>query len=566
MSDAHAPGREWRTPLALFRHLQLQFRRARAGVDQQAVLSHLREDGGLSVRFGVLTLLSCAIAILGLLLSSPAVVIGAMLISPLMTPIMLFGFSLATLNHHLVKRSLKAIAVGTLLAIAQSAAIVWLSPLKTATPEILARTEPNFFDLLVAIFSAIAGAYAVSQRKGETIVGVAIATALMPPLAVIGYGIATLNWPIFSGAGGLFMTNLLAIGLTASVVAKVFGFGAHNAAETNYWHAAGIVVVFAVLSIPLGLSLKEIAGEAVTTAKARAVLEQYFTGQSAHLYGVTVNFPNGRPVEVEALALVQTPRPGAEAQLQFMLSRKLGVPVALSLSQMPIEQHESLDRQAVDDLVRRATEAQALKLAALAQPKPPSMTEIAAAKTGLPRLQMSEDNDARKLVLRADERDPDRLSALRAAVEGLARDHPQWSFTVRPEPVALPRLMFAEKSATPDAASAVTLQNIIWALKSAAATTARVTGYSDSAGAPSAKRRMAMKRAEVVAEALSAAGIAARPEAVFPVPDQARMERELGRALFRRVDVIPQWTEVAPQALAPQASAPKPSDAKPSNR
>jgi uncharacterized hydrophobic protein (TIGR00271 family) len=554
MSEAHAPGHGWLTPLALFRHLRLLFRRARAGVDQQAVLSHLREDGGLSVRFSVLTLLSCAIAILGLLLSSPAVVIGAMLISPLMTPIMLFGFSLATLNHHLVKRSLKAIAVGTLLAIAQSAAIVWLSPLKTATPEILARTQPNFFDLLVAIFSAIAGAYAVSQRKGETIVGVAIATALMPPLAVIGYGIATLNWPIFSGAGGLFMTNLLAIGLTASVVAKVFGFGAHNAAETNYWHAAGILVVLVVLSIPLGLSLKEIAGQAVTTAKARATLAQYFAGRSAHLYGVTVNFPNGRPVEVEALVLVQTPRPGAEAQLQSMLSQKLGTKVALSLSQMPIEQHESLDRQAVDDLVRRATEAQALKLAAAAQPKPPSMTEITAARTGLLRLQISEDSDAKKLMLRADERDPDRLAALRAAVEGLAHDRPQWSFAVRPEPMALPRLMFAEKSATLDAASTQTLQNIIWALKSAQVSAAQVTGHSDSSGKPSANRRLAMKRAEAVAGALSAAGIAAKPEAVFPVPGQAGMERELGRALFRRVDVIPQSGSEPAQAPTPKPS------------
>ena len=217
----------------LSRALRFYFHRVRAGVDQAEVLEHLREDGGLSVRYGILTALSCAIAILGLLLSSPAVIIGAMLISPLMTPIMLFGFSLATLDQRLVRQSLTAIAVGTLLAIVQSMAIVWLSPLKSATPEILARTSPNFFDLLVAIFSALAGAYAVSQRKGETIVGVAIATALMPPLAVIGYGIATRDWAIFSGAGGLFMTNLLAIGLTASIVAKVFGFGAHNASRTT---------------------------------------------------------------------------------------------------------------------------------------------------------------------------------------------------------------------------------------------------------------------------------------------------------------------------------------------
>ncbi|HEY5237043.1 MAG TPA: DUF389 domain-containing protein, partial [Rhizomicrobium sp.] len=234
----------------------------------------------LCARYAMLTALSCAIAVLGLLLSSPAVIIGAMLISPLMGPIILFGFSLALLDQPLAFRSFVAVAIGTLLAVGLSALIVWLSPLQSVTPEILSRTRPNFFDLLVAIFSAVAGAYAVVQRKGETIMGVAIATALMPPLAACSFGLATANWAIFKGAGGLFMTNLLAIALTACLVAKFFGFGAHNSRHSTFWQTVSIVVVFVVLSIPLGLSLKRIAGEAVQTSKVRSTLQGYFEESS----------------------------------------------------------------------------------------------------------------------------------------------------------------------------------------------------------------------------------------------------------------------------------------------
>ena len=84
-----------------------------------------------------------------------------------------------------------------------------ISPIQTVTEEIAARTQPNLFDLLVALFSALAGSYAVIRGREGTIVGVAIATALMPPLAVVGFGLATLNWTVFGGALGLFIPNLV---------------------------------------------------------------------------------------------------------------------------------------------------------------------------------------------------------------------------------------------------------------------------------------------------------------------------------------------------------------------
>src|SRR3546814_19709501 len=99
------------------------------------------------------------------------------------------------------------IAVGAVLAVGLSAIIVALSPLAQATTEIMARTRPTLLDLLVAVFSAAAGGYATVRRKSDTLVGVAIATALMPPLAVVGFGLSTRDWPIFLGASWLFMTN-----------------------------------------------------------------------------------------------------------------------------------------------------------------------------------------------------------------------------------------------------------------------------------------------------------------------------------------------------------------------
>lgn len=146
-------------------------------IDHEAVIQHVREEGRLTSRFSFMVTMACAIAILGLLLSSPAVVIGAMLISPLMAPIMSLGFSICLLDIQQMKKAIESVSVGVLLALLVSWMIVTLSPITDATPEIMARTQPNLFDLLIAIFSGLAGGYAVIKRKGETIVGVAL-----PPL------------------------------------------------------------------------------------------------------------------------------------------------------------------------------------------------------------------------------------------------------------------------------------------------------------------------------------------------------------------------------------------------
>ena len=174
------------------------------------------------------TLFAAGIATLGLVLNSPAVIIGAMLISPLMGPILAGGLALATGDVILGLRSAFNMTLSCLLAVGFSFLLVTLLPFKEITDEIAVRTHPNTLDLAVAFFSGAIGSLAICKEiKGvvTSIPGVAIAVALMPPLGVAGYGIAvalSLNggegMRVAMGGGLLFLTNLVAITFTAMIV------------------------------------------------------------------------------------------------------------------------------------------------------------------------------------------------------------------------------------------------------------------------------------------------------------------------------------------------------------
>ena len=234
----------------------------RSDIHQLTVIEKIREDSGFTPRYAFMICMSAGIAILGLLLSSPAVVIGAMLLSPLMGPIMGAGFALAIGDSAWLRESVKAIVLGTIVAVAFAALVVALSPLQTVTSEIASRTRPSLFDLVVALFSALAGAYAMIRGREGTIVGVAIATALMPPLAVVGFGMATFNMSVFGGSLMLFFTNLMTIALTAAAMARLYGFRSTLSERQSHVQIAIMVLVFIGLAVPLGYSLQQIAWEA----------------------------------------------------------------------------------------------------------------------------------------------------------------------------------------------------------------------------------------------------------------------------------------------------------------
>lgn len=161
------------------------------------------------------------IASLGLNVNSTAVIIGAMLVSPLMGPIMGLGLGMAINDLALLRKALFNYLVAAGVGLATSTIYFLLSPINEAHSEILARTSPNIYDVIIALFGGLAGILATSSKqKGNVIPGVAIATALMPPLCTAGYGLATLQFQFFFGAFYLFLINSVFIALSTLITLR----------------------------------------------------------------------------------------------------------------------------------------------------------------------------------------------------------------------------------------------------------------------------------------------------------------------------------------------------------
>lgn len=165
------------------------------------------------------------LASLGLNVNSTAVIIGAMLISPLMGPIIGMGLGVGIHNFGMVRSSIFNFLFAIAVSLVASTAYFLVTPIKEGHSEILARTSPNIFDVLIAFFGGLAGILATASRfKGNVIAGMAIATALMPPLCTAGYGLATLNWNYFFGALYLFIINSVFIALATFITVRLLKF------------------------------------------------------------------------------------------------------------------------------------------------------------------------------------------------------------------------------------------------------------------------------------------------------------------------------------------------------
>ena len=211
--------------------------------------------GGAKIKGPALVtlILSIFIASIGLNMNSTAVVIGAMLISPLMGPILATGFGFATLNFTVVKSGILRLSLQITIAVLASALYFYISPVQAATSELLARTEPNIFDVFIAIFGGLAGIIGQTRKTLDNVIpGVAIATALMPPLCTAGYGLANGNWQYFIGAGYLFFINAFFIFFAAFIVLKgVYSLPFHKQAEeVNRRNQLIFLVIGLIMAIP----------------------------------------------------------------------------------------------------------------------------------------------------------------------------------------------------------------------------------------------------------------------------------------------------------------------------
>jgi uncharacterized hydrophobic protein (TIGR00271 family) len=200
------------------------------------------------------------VASVGLNVNSTAVIIGAMLISPLMGPIMGMGLGAGTYDRELLIKSLKNLGFAIFFSLLTSTGYFLISPLNQAHSELLARTSPNIYDVLIAFFGGLAGIIAItSKQKGNALQGAAIATALMPPLCTAGYGIATAQWSFFFGAFYLFIINSVFIGLATYFTVRLLNFPTKDVSSQIIFKRVVAFVVFITIipSIYLGYKLTE---------------------------------------------------------------------------------------------------------------------------------------------------------------------------------------------------------------------------------------------------------------------------------------------------------------------
>lgn len=238
------------------------------------------ESSLLDPEYLALLALSGLIALFGLLQNSVAVIIGAMLISPLMNPILAAALALLLGDGRLGRKAALVLGISVASVIALTALVAWLSPLKEVTPEILARTNPNLLDLFIAFLSGLAGTLALrSGPVSLTIIpGVAIAVAVIPPLAVVGFSLSTHHGTMAWGGFLLFITNLVSIMISAALVFRLMGFAPHERTEEGTAklrkRMAVSALVLAILAVPLVQTLRR----AVTQIRLRTEVKDVIQG------------------------------------------------------------------------------------------------------------------------------------------------------------------------------------------------------------------------------------------------------------------------------------------------
>lgn len=471
-----------------------------ASVDHETVVARIIADSGWSPRYAFMTMMSAGIAVLGLLLSSPAVVIGAMLISPLMSPILGLGFSLALFDFAEMRRSLTALAIGTLAAVAFTVVIVMASPLKATTAEILARTRPSLFDMLVALFAALAGTFAIIRGRGETIVGVAIATALMPPLAVVGYGIATWNIPVLAGSTALFVTNFVTIALAAMILARFYGFG-HSLSHRQSWMQTTLLLaVFVAMAVPLAISLEQIAREAFVTSQVRNTLSQRF-GPNARVTQLEIDF-DADPLLVRSVIIAPRATPKSSADLRAQLQETLDRPVRLQLDQVLLTPGAG----AID--AQRAELRQSSETSAAARAADQAVARIVSMAAGVDPERITLDHDDRRVLATAAVLPGASLATYRVLEQRASAAAEGWSVKLVPPLGPMPAIRFADGSDTLDEAARRAVSLSAWAARRWNVTALAVPGLPRT---PDDTPELNERRGLAIAALLREAGVRAVP-------------------------------------------------------
>jgi uncharacterized hydrophobic protein (TIGR00271 family) len=309
--------------------------------EQWDVREEISQGAQPGVNYFVLIVLSCIIATLGLLLNSGAVVIGAMLVAPLMSPIFAFSLGLVLSDVRLLRLSVEAVFKGVALAVIIAAFIGVLSPFKELTGEILARTQPTLLDLAVALASGMAGAYALARKDvSAALPGVAIAAALMPPLGVVGLGLSLGDARVAGGAFLLFVANIAAISLAGVIVFMLLGIRPQiwqpEAQRQVSRRLIGFIFLLLVIAIPLGIIMRGVIRDTAEERAIREILTQYVEAEEGRL--VTLELER-RKADLLVVATVHATQPLNQEtveDLEALLSGHLDHLVQLEMIVLPV--------------------------------------------------------------------------------------------------------------------------------------------------------------------------------------------------------------------------------------
>lgn len=238
------------------------------------------------------------IASIGLNMNSTAVIIGAMLISPLMGPIVAIGYSLSVYDFELLKSSLRNLLIAISISLITSALYFIISPINEAQSELLSRTSPTFYDVLIALFGGAAGIVSSTRtEKGNAIPGVAIATALMPPLCTAGFAIATLNFSYLFGALYLFIINSIFISISTYIFTRYLKFQKVKVSDTKLQKSIDqkILILAFLVIIPSFYTAWSLLNKSKFLNSADKFIQEEFPYKGAYVVDKTIEYNRKNP-------------------------------------------------------------------------------------------------------------------------------------------------------------------------------------------------------------------------------------------------------------------------------
>lgn len=299
MTTAHSPD-HGRAPSGIRAAFARRFSLRDDQAAHEEIDSRIRNDIELVGATPWILMFAIFIASIGLNVNSAAAIIGAMLISPLMGPIMGIGYGIAIYDFPLIRRALTNLGIATGLSILTSALYFAVTPLSQAQTELLARTTPTIWDVLIALFGGMAGSVAATRRKKSNVIpGVAIATALMPPLCTVGYGLAHLKWDFVIGAFYLFSINSVFIAVAMVLVTGFLHLPQRNFVDRRVERRVKTVllVIATATAVPSAYLAFDLVRAEVFRTNAQSFVKQEF--RFKHTSVVAVNLaPKDRTIEV----------------------------------------------------------------------------------------------------------------------------------------------------------------------------------------------------------------------------------------------------------------------------